>query len=328
MASRPRMLQILCRALAVTALMSCAANTMYRGVPVASLNDEQLVTELQSSASGLGSEFNRSMYLMAIRPEPAYVLTSSTTNLVGSARGTYNAFVMPTGYGATVTGTVTGTMSGTATTRYQYTDVNAGARLGNAIAVAISRSRQAAYRRRGMEVLAEYQSRVTARRLETSRMIQEFFAQNPDLQSRQPLVAVVAPWAAAEGRSDGRAILQRTKDIISTLPRGDGLSGTWYGAFTQTNTSPQGETFTFSEFVRLTLQQQGTVLTGRGTLGSGDNLELSGTVTNQDVSAAVANTTSAINVRMTGLAAPSQITGSFAGFGAGAQMTGMFTLVR
>jgi hypothetical protein len=315
--------------LLLTALTSCAtARTTYTGVPVTALTDEQLVTELQSAATGFGLAFDRTMYLMAVRPEPAYVLTSSTTHLVGSADATYSAYVMPGGYGATMSGTATGTVHGTATTRYQYTDVNATARQVNAIATAISRFRQEAYRRRALEVLSEYQRRVTARRLETERVIEDFFTQNPDLQSRRPLVAVIAPWAAAEGRPDGRAILQRTREIISTLPRGLGLSGTWYGTFTQTNTSPRGETITFSEFVRLSLQQDGPTLTGRGVLGSGDNIELSGTVTDQDISAAVANTTSAINVKMTAIAAPSQITGSFVGFGAGTRIEGMFTLLR
>lgn len=124
------------------------------------------------------------------------------------------------------------------------------------------------------------------------------------------------------------AILERTKQLIAANPRGAGMTGVWYGAFTQTSTTPDGQRVTFSEFVRLSLRQDGSTLSGQGSLGSGEKIELSGTLSNQDISATVANTTSAINVRMTALAAPSQITGSFAGFGAGARMEGMFTLVR
>lgn len=314
---------------ALAAASACAtARTPYRGIPVASMTDAQLVTELQSAAAGFGLALDKTMYLMAVKPEPAYVLTSSTTNLIGSAHGAYNAFVMPNGYGATLSGTMTGTVNGTAATRYQYTDANAGARLGNAIATAISRSRQEAYRRRGLEVLQEYEHRVTARRLASERLIDEYFHEHPELQDRRPLVAAVAPWAAAEGKTDARAILQRTGEIIATLPRGSGLNGLWYGVFTQTTKSPQGEAFTFSEFVRVSMKQNGTTLTGSGALGSGEHIELDGTVTDHDITANISNTTSAINVKMTALAAPTQIAGSFSGFGAGARMEGTFTLLR
>src|SRR5947208_2193014 len=228
-------------ALSVVSLTSCAANTVYRGIPVAQLTDDQLIAELESAAQGFGIEFNRTAYLMAVKPEPAYVLTSSTTTFAGSANATYNAYTMPVGYGMAVSGSASGSVSGSATTRYQYTDVNAGARIGNALATAISRSRQESYRRRGLDVIAEYRRRVSVRRLEAERPIQEFFAENPELQHRGILVAAVAPWAASQGVQDSRGILQRTKEIISSLRRGEGLTGTWYGTFAQTNTNAQGQ---------------------------------------------------------------------------------------
>lgn len=315
-------------AVSTVSLAACAANTAYRGVPVTSLTDEQLVEELQSAARGFGIELNRTMYLMAVRPEPAYVLTSSATTFTGSANASYNAYVMPTGYGTSVYGRSSGTLTGTATTRYEYTDVRAGERLGNAIATAISGSRREAYRRRGLEVWEEYQRRVTERRLENERIIEEFFDSNPELESRRTLVAAVAPWAAAEGQTNGRATLRRSKEIIENLPRGEGLTGTWYGMFAQTNTTADGEVFAFSEFVRIDLEQNGQALTGRGMLGTGDIVELTGNVAERDITAAVANTTSAINVKLTAVSAPSQITGEFAGYGAGTRMTGTFTLLR
>lgn len=309
-------------------LPSCAARTVYQGIPVDSLSDEQLVEELESAARGFGIEFNRTMYLMAVRPEPAYVMTSSTTNVVGSASATYNAYAMPVGYGLSVRGSASGTVSGVATTRYQYTDVTAAARLGNAIATAISRSRREAYRRRGLEVLEEYQRRVTARRLEAERTIEDFFNRNPSLQDRRTLVAAVAPWAAAEGQSDDQATLQRTKELIEALPRGEGLEGTWYGAFSQTTTTEQGEVFAFSEFVRVSLEQDGDSLSGSGVLGTGEKIELVGRLEEQEITMSVANTTSAINSRLTGIVAPNQITGEFTGFGSGIRLEGTFTLLR
>lgn len=308
---------------------SCAANTPYRGVPVADLSDDELITELQAAVQGFGIQLNRTMYLMAVRPEPAYVLTSSTTTFTGSASATYNAYAMPVGYGVAVTGTTSGVVSGVANTQYRYTDVNATARLGNSIAVAISRSRQSAYRRRALDILAEYDRRVAARRQETQFVIDSFFASNQDLQPRRQLVAAVAPWAAASSdATNGRTILSETKKIIDGLPRGEGLAGRWYGTFAQTSTSPQGETIAFSQFVRLDLRQRGDSLLGSGALGTGEVVELNGVLHDSRITAMVANTTSAINVSLSALAAPTQITGSFAGSGTGQTIQGTFTLLR
>ena len=309
-------------------LGSCAANTIYRGVAVTALSDEELVTELLSAAKGYGIQLNRGMYLMAVRPEPAYVLTRSTATFTGSVNATYNAYAMPVGYGVALTGSSSGSVSGTAVTQYQYTDANAAARLGNSIAMAISRSRQNAYRRRALEVLAEYDKRVATRRQETEIIIQHFFSQNPYLQNRRLLVAAVAPWAASGGPQDGRAILQTTKEIIDSLPHGQGLNGKWYGTFAQTSITPQGEVFAFSQFVRLDLQQSGDSLRGQGILGTGEVIDLFGEVRQRSITAMVANTTSAINVTLTATAAPTQITGSFTGSGTGVRMEGTFTLLR
>jgi len=307
---------------------ACAANTVYHGVPVGQLSDTQLVEELYSAAKGYGVELNRSAYLMAVRPEPAYVLTSSSTAMVGSVNATYNAYTMPTGYGTSTYGSVSGVASGTANTSYHYTDANAMAELGNSIAAAISRSKREKYRRRALEVLKEYNRRVTERRAATERVIVNFFEDNPELENRRTLVAAVAPWAAAESGTTARATLNGTKEIIDSLPRGDGVTGDWYGAFSQTTTTANGQVYAFNEFVRLTLDQTGNAFTGTGELGSGEKLELSGTVNGSRITAEVANTTSAINVTMSGIDTPDQITGEFSGFGAGTRMKGTFTLLR
>lgn len=275
-------------------------------------------------------EFNRTMFLMAVRPEPAYVLTSSTTSFSGSVNATVNAYSMPVGYGVATYGQARGTVSGVGTTQYNYTDVNAGARLGNALALAISRSRQESYRKRGLEVWEEYQSRVERRRQETEQLISHFFEENPELKQRPLLVAAVAPWAAASGSGDGAETLERTKEIIEGLPQGnEGLSGTWYGAISQVTQLDQGETVAFSQFARMTLveAEDGTV-TGEGMLGTGELLEFEGRVEGQQLRAAVANTTSAINVTLSGIATTSQITAEYEGYGAGQRLTGTAVLVR
>ena len=73
---KDRPLPALAAGLLSLTLGSCAANTIYRGVAVTALSDEELVAELLSTDKGYGIQLNRGMYLMAVRPEPAYVLTS------------------------------------------------------------------------------------------------------------------------------------------------------------------------------------------------------------------------------------------------------------
>lgn len=315
--------------LLLLSLSACAANTAYSGTPVSQLSDEQLVEELGSVLEGLGVELNRTMYLMAIRPEPAYVLTSSTTTFSGALNATYSAYSMPVGYGSSTYGTIAGSVRGTATTRYQYTDVNAGARLGNTIAMAVSQARRRAYRRRGEEVWAEYQRRVTERRERTEALIQEFFAANPELEDRRMLVAAVAPWVAAEADVSDRGVLERTKGVIENLPRRKGVAGRWYGVFAQTTTNEEGESFAFSEFVKVDLSEgEDGGVEGDGILGSGEELQISGEVDGQELSGSVANTTSGINVTLSAIAAETQITGEFSGYGAGQTLSGTVLLLR
>lgn len=314
--------------LVAACVISCAANTKYTGVPVADLNDEQIAEELTSAVQGFGMAANRTTYLMAMRPEPAYVLTSSATTFTGSMRASYNSYAMPVGYGISTTGTVNGTVAGNATTQYQYTDVNAGARLGNAIATSISRSKQGKYQKRAEEVWAEYQSRTEKRRHDTELLISTFFGAHPELSDRRMLVAAVAPWVAADPLSNGRNTLERAAVIIAAMSRGPGLTGPWYGMFSQVTKMDNGETIAFSQFVRLELTDSGGHITGRGTLGSGEIVELAGKMDGPRLNAAVANTTSAINVVLTGIAATSQFTGEFSGSGAGQRLSGTVVLLR
>ena len=64
---------ILLTVIAVLGIEGCAAHTPYRETPVVSLSDEQLIQELASAVQGMGVAINRAQYLMAVRPEPAYV---------------------------------------------------------------------------------------------------------------------------------------------------------------------------------------------------------------------------------------------------------------
>jgi hypothetical protein len=68
---------------AVLLFLSAYTTTPHKDVPVSGLTDEQLVEELTACAVGIRS-INRTQYLIATRPDPAYVLSSSTTNYFGT----------------------------------------------------------------------------------------------------------------------------------------------------------------------------------------------------------------------------------------------------
>jgi hypothetical protein len=142
------------------------------------------------------------------------------------------------------------------------------------------------------------------------------------------LVAAVAPWAAAEGYTDGRQTLERSREIIEGLSRGPGLSGTWYGLLSQTTRIDRGQEVAFNQFIRIALVEDDGKLVGKGQLGSGEVIELNGRVNGQQIMGAVANTTSAINVSFAGIAASSQITAEYTGSGAGQRLTGTVVFLR
>jgi len=319
---------LLLTVIAVLGIEGCAAHTPYRETPVVSLSDEQLIQELASAVQGMGIAINRAQYLMAVHPEPAYVLTSSTTTFSGTMHAQYSTYTMPIGYGTTTYGTASGSVSGAANTQYHYTDVNAGAQMGNAIALGIAQAREAAYRKRGQEAWVEYQRRVQLRRAQTEQLIQEFFSAHPNLQTRRTLVAAVAPWAAAEGYTDGWQTLERSRSIIEGLQQGSGLSGSWYGVFSQRTKTDRGQELAFTQFLRIDLVDEDGAITGKGQLGSGEVIALKGHVEGQQITGAVANTTSGINVAFAGIAASTQITAEYTGIGAGQRLTGTVVFLR
>lgn len=148
--------------------LSACVTTPHQGVHVGELSDEQLIAELDAAARGVGVAINRVEYLIATRPDPAYVLSSSSTNFFGSFNATTSAYAMPAGY------RTHGSYSGMSHTQYYYTDVNALARSMNGIGQAIVKSQRVAYEKRGLEVLAEIRSRTAIRRAEMENLLREF----------------------------------------------------------------------------------------------------------------------------------------------------------
>jgi len=65
--------------------VGCSINkeTKHGNIPVPNLSDEQLIQELESIHASLGIKFNKAEFLIAMKPDPAYVLTSSYTTFSG-----------------------------------------------------------------------------------------------------------------------------------------------------------------------------------------------------------------------------------------------------
>jgi hypothetical protein len=293
------------------------------------MTDVQLVEEFQDVCRGLGRSINAVAILIATRPQPAYVLSSSTTNFYGTIHASASVYSMPSATGRAWYGSATGTISGTATTQYHYADKNATARTVNEISTAIHAKRISRYKARGTEVLAEVQRRIDERRLAVEADIKRFFTAHPDLEARRPLFAAVVPWIVpASNDQGGPSILEAARARIESMTRGEGMSGQWYGLFSQETRLSNGETVAFNSFVRLDLVQSGDSVRGKGELGSGEVIDFQATLLQGELKGVVANTTSAINSKVAGIVAENQVTASFTGVGVGQELKGTAILLR
>jgi hypothetical protein len=309
--------------------LSACVTTPYRDILVSQLTDEQLVEELTACAAGVGESINRAQYLMATKPDPAYVLSSSTTNYFGTYTTNISAYAMPVGFGYQTYGRAYGSYSGTGYTQYYYTDANAFARSMHNLRAAIAQAQAASYRARGLEVFAELQGRIARRSAETQILINEFFRENPDLESRKKLIGAILPWVVSkDAQLSPREALEEAKKILLSLGRGEGMTGNWYGVFSQTSTLNNGQTLSFNQFSRVTLQQNANMVTGKGEIGTGEQLEISGRVENGRFEGIVANITSAINSRLSGIVADEQVVVEFSGAGVGHRVQGVAVLFR
>jgi hypothetical protein len=313
----------------VLLLLSACITTPYRDISVSQLTDTQLVEELTACAAGLGESINRAQYLMATKPDPAYFLSSSTTNYFGTYTANISAYAMPVGYGYQAYGRAYGSYSGTGYTQYYYTDANAFARSMHNLGAAIAQAQAASYRARGLEVFAELQGRIARRSAETQILISEFFRENPGLEPRKKLIGAILPWVVSKGAQlSPREALEEATKIILTLGRGEGMTGNWYGVFSQTSTLDNGQTVSFNQFSRVDLQQKANIVTGKGEIGTGEQLEISGRVENGRFEGIVANITSAINSRLSGIVADEQVVVEFSGAGVGHRVQGDTVLFR
>jgi len=308
-------------------LIGCAS-TPYKDVPVAKLTDQQLVDELAAASEGVGRQLNKAAYLMATRPDPFYVLSSSTTNYTGTADVSFSAYAVPQGRGYAYTGTGYGTYSGSAQTRYYYTDVNAFARLASDLGAAIASARAEANRVRGQEVLAELQTRAETRRTATQSSIDSWFAARSGEQLDKALVTAVLAWVPAGNAASTSDQLDKARAIIKSMERGPGLGGDWYGVFAQLSKLPDGRQYTINNFVRARFVQQGDQITGGGDLGTGERVEVEGRANGNQLAGTITNRGANMLMSASGLAESNRITLEYRGGSAQIQGEGKVILFR
>lgn len=296
-------------------LLGCSikSETIHGNIPVPSLTDEQLIQEMESIYISLGKKFNKAQFLMAMMPEPAYVLTSSYT------RYNTTVFTMPLGYH----------IQGSGITTYQYTDANAGLEAIILIAQLVNQSKLRQLQDRGYAIVVEFRRRVEERRKNVEMEIEQFFIKNPDLRARRPLLSAILPWVASEKtfKSDTE-MLEYAGDIARELRRSEKYLNTWFGTFSQVDHFRDGTSQAFSDFARMDLRVVGNVLVGKGITGTDQIVSLQAKIEDGKWRGVVTNETARGNFECEGVMTDTEFTVSYKGFAWGRHLEGTAVLLR
>jgi hypothetical protein len=229
----------------IGSLLGCSitSETIYGDIPVPNLSDEQLIQEMESIYLSLGQKFNKAEFLMAIMPDPAYVLTSSYTTFSGVYSVNMTTYTMPNGYGS-------GMFSGSGMTHYQYTDANAAIRGLILIAQLVNESKIRQLQERGYNIVVEFRRRTEEKRKNVEMEIEQFFVRNPDLREKKTLLAAILPWVASEKTfKSNTEMLDYAGNIARGLRTSKNLLTTWYGTFSQIDRFQDGTTQAWSNFI-------------------------------------------------------------------------------
>lgn len=266
---------------------------------------------------------------MATKPDPAYYLTSSTTNFFGTYTGNTSAYILPAGYGYSVYGRSQGIITGTATSQFYYTDANSFASGMHTLGAMIAQSRAASFRKRGQAVLIEFQARSANRARETQKVVEDFFEQNPSLASQKKVIAAILPWVARRSeRISDQAALEQAK-TMAMLPRGgEGMTGDWYGVFSQESTLNNGKTISSNRFLRVGLLENGNTVSGSGEMITGERLKISGKRENGKFQGIVDNLTVSVTSQVSGSVTDEETVVTFIGVGIDERVQGVAALYR
>ncbi len=308
----------------IGSLLGCSIKkeTLYGDIPIQNLSDDQLIQELENIYIALGRRFNKAEFLMAMKPDPAYVLTSSYTTFSGTYSVNMTTYTMPYGYGS-------GWFTGSGITQYQYTDANASIRGLILIAQLVNESKIRRLQERSHEIVVEFRKRAEEKRKNIEMEIEQFFVRNPDLRSKKTLLAAVLPWIASEKtfRSDTE-MLDYAGRLIRALRTSEKLKHRWYGTFSQINRFKDGKTQAFSNFVVVDLRVIGNVLMGNGVLGTGEIVFLQANIKDGKWKGVVTNETAGVSFECEGVMTDTEFTAAYKGYALGKYLEGTAVLLR
>ena len=308
-------------------LIGCSikSETIHGNILIPNLSDEQLIQEMESIYISLGKRFNKAEFLMAMMPDPAYVLTSSYTTFSGIYSVNMTTYTMPRGYRTYGSGM----FSGSGITQYQYTDANASIRGLLLVAQLVNESKIRRMQERGYSIVVEFRRRAEEKRKNMEMAIEQFFVRNPDLRFKKTLLAAILPWVASEKtfKSDTE-MLDYAGNIARGLRTSKKLLNTWFGTFSQIDRFSDGTTQAFSNFVFVNQRVIGNVLTGKGALGTGETVSLQANVKDGKWKGVVTNETAGVSFECEGVMSDTEFTASYKGYAGGRFLQGTAGLLR
>ena len=308
-------------------LLGCSIKreTIHGDIPVPNLSDEQLIQEMESIYTSLGRKFNKAQFLMAIMPDPAYVLTSSYTTFSGIYSTNMATYTMPNGYRTYGSGM----FSGSGITQYSYTDANASIRGLILVAQLVNESKIKRLQGRGYSIVVEFRKRAEEKRKQVEMEIDLFFTRYPDLRERKILLAAILPWVvSAKGFQSTIETLESAGNVARALRTSEKFSNTWFGTFSQVDRFPDGTTAAWSNFLTVNIRVIGNVLTGKGTTGAGEVVSLQATIEDGKWKGVVTNETARASFESAGVMSDTEVTGSYRGFAFGRHLEGTAVLLR
>lgn len=121
---------------------------------------------------------------------------------------------------------------------------------------------------------------------------------------------------------------EQSRTIAVVSRRGEGLSGEWQGMLSQEFSAGDGSMVALGRFLRVSLQQAGTTISGIGEVSTGERLKISGTVEKGWSHGIVENITYGMASRFVGTVADAEIVVHFTRGGGDADVHGVATLHR
>ena len=121
---------------------------------------------------------------------------------------------------------------------------------------------------------------------------------------------------------------EQARTIAMVPRRGEGLSGEWQGVLSQESSAGDGSMVALGRFLRVSLQQAGTTISGFGEVSTGERLKISGTLEKGRSHGIVENITYEMASRFVGTVTDAEIVVHFTRGGGDADVHGVATLRR